>query len=256
MSEVPTSWGDGIAGLVVEATDPARFDRGERLLREGAVRDVRTARGSLVATVRGSGRNVYQVAMAVRPLGAAEAARLVRAVTAEPALLLRLLAGQDPAAARALGRSAAVELVPPSSRLLHFACSCPDPVEPCKHAVALALAGAELVDATPALWLLLRDVPLDDLAADLLPEDADPLEERLEDFWEPRGTPQPLPAPRRSRAAVDERDEDLLRALLRPDLPRVRRGAGPTVEERLDGAEEALRALYRGIVRVDERDGG
>ncbi|GAA4985282.1 SWIM zinc finger family protein [Kineococcus glutinatus] len=256
MSEpaLPRSWGDRLADLVHDLSEPGRFERGVALAREGAVADVRTAAGSLVAVVRGSGGRVYQSALAARPLAADEAAGLAAAVTARPHLLLDLLAHSDAAAAHALGGAGGCELFPFDPDLLHFACSCPDGGDPCKHAVALALVAADLVHRTPALWLVMRDVPLDELADGLVPDEvpapgAEPLEECLEDYFTPRAAVPRLAGWRRPRPAPDERDEHLLRAVLRPDLPRVRRASGAAVEQRVDDAVDALRLLYAGIVR-------
>ena len=250
---VPPSWGRLLRERVRAAADPGRFGRGEELLRAGAVEGVRPRGGTLTGAVRGSGGSAYQAAVAVLPLAEHEVARLARAVAERPELLLDLLAQSGAggsAAADALDRSAGVDVLPPVRTLLHAACTCPDPHEPCKHAVALALAGADLVERTPALWLALRGFPLEEVAGDLLPEGpAEPLQEHLEDFFTPLGPVPALAAPRRARPAVDTRDADLLRAVLRPDLPRLPRTSGAAVEQRVDAAVEALRALYAAFVR-------
>ncbi|PPK93734.1 hypothetical protein CLV92_10910 [Kineococcus xinjiangensis] len=244
-------WGALLARRVQLGSEHGRYQRGTGLLRAGAVTDVRTVGGSLVGSVRGSADVPYQVAMAVLPLTEAQVQRVADAVAVEPSLLLDLFGRQDAAAAHALSAGTGVELLPAERNLLHFACTCPDPQEPCKHAVALALAGADLVLDTPALWLLLRGFPLEEVAGDLLAEEDVALEGDPDAYFSPAGEVPALRTGASARTGVEARDADLLRAVLRPDLPRLPRTSRASVEARVDAAVDALRVLYDAVVRPD-----
>jgi SWIM zinc finger len=95
-----------IGRLVGECSDPTRFLRGADLLQQGMVSELTISEGRVQGAVRGSRSTPYQAVMI----------------------------------------SSAGETLPTSTSQLRFNCTCPDWGDPCKHAVALALALAERLD--------------------------------------------------------------------------------------------------------------
>ena len=111
--------------LVVRMTDPNRLSRGRTYARQGAVDDLEVHDGVITGSVQGSRARPYEVTVRVKP---AEAFESLRALVPEP---------------------------PDVS----FLCSCPDWDDPCKHAVAVMMAFAELVADDPDLLRVWRGKP-------------------------------------------------------------------------------------------------
>ena len=250
----PGTGGEELARLVGDLADPGRHDRGLVLLEEGAVGGVSVTRGRFAATVHGSSGRRHDVQVHVRALSREEAARLFRLLLDDPRLLASLLtgAGDDPTADRR-PRTPPPRPTGLTGADVDFLCSCPDPEPLCKHAVALALAVADLADDSPVSWLRARGVPLEGLsrggrALVVVPElpaapavpDADP----AEDHWQGPGGAPVLPAGLRHRPATSDRDPDLLAAVFRPLL----RAEDPRRERELVArAVDGLAAVYAAL---------
>lgn len=118
------------AAITVSA-DPSRFRRGREYLRENAVIGLEVHRGQLIGSVLGSRASAYEISIGVP-----------------------VLTGPAPAS---------VAQLVPAGRDLRFQCSCPDWDEPCKHAVAVALAFGERLRFAPEELAELRGVGVGDL---------------------------------------------------------------------------------------------
>ncbi|NIZ90085.1 hypothetical protein [Kineococcus rubinsiae] len=244
--------GEELARLVEDLADPGRHDRGLVLLEEGAVGRIDVARGRFTATVHGASGLQHDVQVHVRALPRDEAARLFRLLLDDPRLLAALLAGTADLAAQA-GRGARTPPPRPTGLTeddVEFVCSCPDPDPLCKHAVALALAVADLADDAPATWLRARGVPLEGLsrggrALVVVPElPAAPEEDPAADFWDGPGGAPVLPPGLWHRPATAVRDPDLLAGVFRPLL----RAEDPRRErERVAQAVAGLAAVYAAL---------
>jgi len=104
-----------INALVAGLSDPNRLSRGRTYARQGAVQDLEVDAGVVRGSVQGSRARPYEVTVRVAPADSFDS-------------LIALV---------------------PTDRDLTFLCSCPDWDDPCKHAVAVMIAFADLVGDDP-----------------------------------------------------------------------------------------------------------
>ncbi len=159
-----TWWGAQWLNALTEIDYDNRLPRGRTYANKGAVEALAVDGGTVRAKVKGRRRAPYRVTLAVPPLTAGDARRLVDRVAADPALIGRLLNRElDPAVlecAEALG----IHVFPRHWRDLRMECSCPDWAVPCKHLAAVIYTLSREIDADPFRVFALRGV---DLVAEL-----------------------------------------------------------------------------------------
>jgi len=110
---VPTLLNTLVAGM----SDPNRLSRGRTYARQGAVDELDVHDGVVSGTVQGSRARPYEVTVRATPADSFDS-------------LIKLV---------------------PEREEVSFLCSCPDWDDPCKHAVAVMMAFAELVADDPEL---------------------------------------------------------------------------------------------------------
>lgn len=115
------------SAAVTASSDAARFRRGREYLREQAVMSIEVLAGQLIGLVQGSRAEAYEVVVTVPVLSALEG----------PVPIGRLV---------------------PGAREFRYGCTCPDWDDPCKHAVAVALAFGERLRLAPEELQRLRGV--------------------------------------------------------------------------------------------------
>ncbi|MGQ7296214.1 SWIM zinc finger family protein [Quadrisphaera sp. KR29] len=164
-----TWWGRRFTDAVEEAAGPGRLARGRTYARAGQVVHLevgtpgtRTA-GRVTATVQGSRTTPYDVVLALGTWDAETRAELADALAADPAALTAVLGGRLPESFEQLCLDAGLVLLPRSLSDLRTSCTCPDLVEPCKHAAAVVYLLAERLDTDPFTALGLRGVERDAL---------------------------------------------------------------------------------------------
>lgn len=164
-----TWWGRRFTDAVEEAAGPGRLSRGRTYARAGQVvhLDVgtpgtRTA-GRVLATVQGSRSRPYDVVLTLGTWDAETRGELADALAADPSVLTAVLGGKLPEAFEQLCLDAGLVLLPRSLSDLRTSCTCPDLVEPCKHAAAVVYLLAERLDDDPFTVLRLRGVDRDGL---------------------------------------------------------------------------------------------
>ncbi|PWJ52951.1 Uncharacterized conserved protein, contains Zn finger domain [Quadrisphaera granulorum] len=231
-----TWWGRRFTAAVEEAAGAGRLSRGRTYARAGQVvhLDVgtpgtRTA-GRVLATVQGSRATPYDVVLTLATWDAETRAELADALAADPSALTAVLGGTLPESFEQLCLDAGLVLLPRSLSDLRTSCTCPDLVEPCKHAAAVVYLLAERLDDDPFTVLRLRGVDRDALLS-LVAErraarenDGDggaaaptrrariggPLPAD-DSFWRGRPLPPPPdPAPPAGTSALDALDASLL----------------------------------------------
>ncbi|MBC3762228.1 SWIM zinc finger family protein [Quadrisphaera oryzae] len=164
-----TWWGRRFTDAVEEAAGPGRLARGRTYARAGQVvhLDVATpgtrAAGRVLATVQGSRTTPYDVVLTLGTWDAETRGELADALAADPAVLTAVLGGTLPEAFEQLCLDAGLVLLPRSLSDLRTSCTCPDLVEPCKHAAAVVYLLAERLDTDPFTVLRLRGVDRDGL---------------------------------------------------------------------------------------------
>ncbi|HEX8271855.1 MAG TPA: hypothetical protein VF615_04320 [Longimicrobiaceae bacterium] len=247
-----TWWSRRFIAALREVTDPSRLTRGRSYARGGQVMDLRVAPGVVTAEVQGSRAAPYRVRITLPPFTDAEWERVERALAGQALFLAALLAGEMPQGVEEVFRAEGLSLFPSRPEELGSECTCPDPVNPCKHIAATLYILAEAFDADPFLVLAWRGRPRERLLERLrelrgaAPEaaagDAAPAEEaearRTGGFW--NAGPELAALHFAPRAA--EVPDAVLRQL--GPLPRV---AGT---ERI---AEALAGAYRAFTAAAER---
>jgi uncharacterized Zn finger protein len=154
-----TWWSRRFIAALREVTDPSRLTRGRSYARSGQVMDLRVAPGLVTASVQGSRPAPYQVRIALPPFTDAEWERAERALAGQALFLAALLAGEMPRDVEETFRAAGLSLFPTRADELSGSCTCPDPLNPCKHIAATLYILAEAFDEDPFLVLAWRGRP-------------------------------------------------------------------------------------------------
>lgn len=185
--------------------DQGRYSRGRKYADDGNVLEVRAEIGRFVGTVAGSQNEPFNV-MVLLPYRDSEAISSA----------LRLMAHNANALKAARSGKFHTELlhalVAGKGERIRFRCDCPDNAEVCKHSVAVALKGAELIDADPTLIFRLRNLDLNTLEQQLRESAGDRAKESAaegsEHFWTGHELPD-LPWPKKA-PMIEDSDLDLL----------------------------------------------
>jgi uncharacterized Zn finger protein len=190
-----------------------RLTRGRSYARRGQVLDIAIEEGRVKASVQGSRKDPYAVAIRVRPLSAVAWRGVGESLRREARFAAKLLASEMPEdVEEAFGR-AGVSLFPARRDELVTECSCPDWSNPCKHIAAVYYLLGEEFDRDPFLIFQMRGLPREGLVALLdspavgrapaaptrippgtrvAPTDAaDPLPVNPDAFWSGGETPPP-----------------------------------------------------------------
>lgn len=154
-----TWWSRRFIAALREVTDPSRLTRGRSYARSGQVMDLRVAPGLVTAGVQGSRPVPYQVRIALPPFTDEEWERAERALAGQALFLAALLAGEMPRDVEEAFRAADLSLFPTRPDELSGSCTCPDPMNPCKHIAATLYILAEAFDEDPFLVLAWRGRP-------------------------------------------------------------------------------------------------
>lgn len=147
------AWVDALehrAGL-----NTGRLSRGRSYARRGAVSELRVAPGLVLATVQGSRPIPYSVTVRVETFSDEQWTHVFDVIGAQLGRTAALLDGELPPEVAADAAAAGLDLLP-SIGDVQPRCSCPDPVEPCKHSAAVCYLVAESLDKDPFALLLLR----------------------------------------------------------------------------------------------------
>jgi uncharacterized Zn finger protein len=167
-----------------------RLTRGRAYARAGQVLALRVAPGTVSATVQGSRAQPYRVTVGLTPFPPPVWETVEVALAEQAIYSARLLAGDMPPDIEEVFAAAGAPLFPGRFADLTPACSCPDPVVPCKHLAATFYLLAEAFDDDPFQLLHWRG------------RDRQTLLARLRELRDPAAAPDPArPAGRRRRAA-------------------------------------------------------
>lgn len=147
------AWLDALEGIA--GGNSGRLSRGRTYARQGRAEDLIINPGSVQAWVQGSRDDPYEVYLDIRAFRDDEWDTVLDAIATKAAHAAALLDGElDPGL---VTDAEAVDVyLLPRPRDLRTACSCPDDVEPCKHAAAVTYLIAEAIDHDPFVLLLLR----------------------------------------------------------------------------------------------------
>lgn len=143
----------------------ARLSRGRSYARKGQVASIDVKRGSVTATVQGSGSRPYDVDIRVKELSKSDWERVCVALIKRPVFIAKLLTGQMPDDIENVFDDMGLSLFPGSHSDLDTDCSCPDWSNPCKHIAAVYLLLGEEFDRDPFLLFRLRGTEREELLA-------------------------------------------------------------------------------------------
>ena len=193
-----TSWSRAWLTALESAVDSRRLLRGRDYARHARVVGLDIAPGVVSAYVRGTRPEPYAVRVSLPTFTDAEWERVLAVVASRAGHAAALLDADLPSSLVADVAALGLSLLPRPGELT-YSCTCPDEAVPCKHAAAVCLLVADLLDADPFELLLLRGRSREQVlatpAADVVAADAfarvpDPL------------PPLPLPPARPGRVAL------------------------------------------------------
>ena len=169
-----------------------RLKRGKNYARRGQVVRLDVTKGSVEAPVQGSRSSPYQVSIGGDALSEETWSTVVDAMAERSSVLATLLAGEMPPEIEEVFEEAGASLFPARLADMRTSCTCPDSANPCKHIAAVFYILAEKFDDDPFLILTWRGRSREELLEQLRQhrgatggeERAEPLGERLEDFWQ------------------------------------------------------------------------
>lgn len=175
------AWLDALEGIA--GGNSGRLSRGRTYARQGRAEDLVLNPGSVQAWVQGSRDDPYDVYLDIRTFRDDEWDTVLDAIAQRAAHAAALLDGElDPGL---VADAAAVDVyLLPRPRDLRTACSCPDDVDPCKHAAAVTYLIAEAIDHDPFVLFLLRGRRRDEILDDIRRRrvgDGEPMEDPVGD---------------------------------------------------------------------------
>jgi uncharacterized Zn finger protein len=241
-----TWWSQRFIAALKEVADAGRLTRGRSYARSGQVMELRVKPGAVTAKVQGSRPRPYEVLIRLTPFTDVEWGRAEAALADQALFLAALLAGEMPRDVEQAFAAAGLSLFPSRRTELRSECSCPDPVNPCKHVAATYYILAEAFDTDPFLVLTWRGRARDDLLARLRElRAAQPVEEEAPVDAEPDAAPVPVDAEAPAPADFWRAGAELASLTFSPRAPAVPdavlRQLGPLPPEA--GGPEADRAL-------------
>jgi uncharacterized Zn finger protein len=213
-----TWWSKRWIGTLESFGMGARLTRGRAYARKGQVVSLDVEPGIVKAKVQGSAPRPYKVEIGLPALTAPQWEAVTEVMAGQALFAAKLLAGEMPQNIEEAFQAARVSLFPKSADELETDCSCPDWANPCKHIAAVYYLLADRFDEDPFLIFKLRGRSKEALIADLREkrlafqeeepepeaaaragapdlatalaaaappaEEAKPLEESLDNFWQ------------------------------------------------------------------------
>ncbi|NOY74634.1 MAG: hypothetical protein GXP32_02445 [Kiritimatiellaeota bacterium] len=160
--------------LEVYADFSNRLSRGRSYVTHGCVLDLKINKGTIIASVMGSGKSVYQCVIRIDPLKASKWERIKTMVAGEIASLPELLAGEFPKKLES-AISAKDEGLFPAPSEFHPDCDCPDGAKFCKHLAAVIYGVGNRLDTSPELLFTLRGIDSKELISQVVTTQKDNL---------------------------------------------------------------------------------
>ncbi len=153
-----TWWGKAWnSNLELYADYSNRLARGRSYIRTGAVVDLQIETGIVTALVQGSRRTPYEVQVQIDALVERQLESVAKLCDQKIADLEQLIAGKFPKELEEIFTVKGEGLFP-TSKEIHFSCSCPDWASMCKHVSAVLYGIGARFDGDPALFFTLRNI--------------------------------------------------------------------------------------------------
>ena len=144
-----------------------RMERGRNYARQGQVIDVAVRPGLVTGHVQGAREEPYRVSIRLHVLPDHQWTRGIGRMSRAAMYTAKLFAGEMPDGIERIFAKARCPLFPTQPRHLKTSCSCPDPINPCKHIAALYYILAEEFDRDPFMLFKLRGKDKESFMAEL-----------------------------------------------------------------------------------------
>ena len=140
----------------------SRIGRGRNYIRKGAIIDLKINTGTVNALVAGSRQNHYKVTINIDPLAEENKARLFNLCKNKITSMESLISGEFPEEYEQLFMDPKYGFFP-TSKEIHFDCTCPDWAYMCKHVTAVLYGIGVRLDDDPTLFFKLRNIDMEQL---------------------------------------------------------------------------------------------
>ena len=180
----------------------ARLGRGRSYALSGQVLSLEITPGLAKAVVQGGAKEAYTCEIRFAVAKPKAKARIIDRLLARPMLISQLLIHTLPEEVERLFRAEGYPLLPSSPEDFSASCTCPDPINPCKHLAAVLFILIEAIEQNPLILLELRGITLAELT------DGDPVEEGKAEYKPEEGDTLVEDATSASAAEGGEEPED------------------------------------------------
>lgn len=137
-----------------------RLSRGKSYVKHNSILDLKINQGKIMAKINGSKSKIYEVAIHLDELDKVRWAKILKLCNHEIDSLEALVEGKFPKTLEILFTDKTYGLFP-SSKEIHFDCSCPDYASMCKHVAATLYGVGSRLDLDPLVFFKLRGVDFD-----------------------------------------------------------------------------------------------
>ncbi len=133
-----------------------RLERARNYAREGKVLSLQFQGPQVIATVQGTAPDPYNVSLSLDPFTDEQWGYVIEEMSQRAIFAAKLLAGEMPQNIEDAFTASGLSLFPFSKFDIHSHCSCPDPVNPCKHIGAVYYLLGDHFSQDPFILFQLR----------------------------------------------------------------------------------------------------
>ncbi|ELR96338.1 hypothetical protein [Gloeocapsa sp. PCC 73106] len=133
-----------------------RLERARTYARSGHVLNIEFSSNQVKAQVQGSEAQPYEVSLAIASFTEADWEDIITSISAKALFLAQLLAGEMPPEIEEVFTANGLSLFPFNLSDINSHCTCPDPVNPCKHIGAVYYQLGDRFSEDPFILLQLR----------------------------------------------------------------------------------------------------
>ncbi len=144
-----------------------RLERARNYVREGRVLKLEFNGPKVIARVQGTAEQPYKVSLALDSFTDEQWGFVIEEMSQRAIFAAKLLAGEMPQNIEEAFTASGLSLFPFSKFDIHSRCSCPDPVNPCKHIGAVYYLLGDYFSQDPFILLQLRGRTKQSIVEDL-----------------------------------------------------------------------------------------
>jgi uncharacterized Zn finger protein len=144
-----------------------RLERARKYLREGRILSFQFQGAKVTAKVQGTAPEPYDVELYLDPFSDEQWHYVIEEMSQRAIFAAKLLAGEMPQSIESAFTASGLSLFPFSKFDIHSRCSCPDPVNPCKHIGAVYYQLGDYFSRDPFILFQLRGRTKQDIITEL-----------------------------------------------------------------------------------------